>query len=512
MKNAVNHFLTERAAQPLPLTAKTRSGVEFSPGSTRWKFRDSTTIVNLNFELLPDLCSSLLPGLKKTLLWFLENRAPSNANRLFVAFLWLTRLLSASRKEPIQHIGSDDILSCKMSSAKAEHRLANIRSFLIKWYELGAPGVDKDAAGILSSLLLKNNPVGVAVGTLDPRKGPLSDLEFEAIQAALNNAYERDEISSEDILLCYLLLSLGVRPEQLALLKCCDLIMPTIPDGDYLLKVPRAKQQMELARSEFKVRKLTSQLGEPLAAHVARIRAEFAGHLEDTNNAPMFPQRNMVTNANATGLEYHATAHTLTIRVIRLFGLMGVPSERLEGQPIPMNSIRFRRTFATRAAEEGWPLLVLAELMDHSDTRHVEVYTGLTTRIRATFSRKIAMDMAPVANAFAGRIIRSEEEATRPGPASRIIDLRVDRSGASMGSCGSHAHCSFLRPIACYAGCYDFEPWLDGPHDAALDYMLALRERLIATTDPRIAAINDRAILGCAQVILRCRQIMTEEK
>jgi hypothetical protein len=57
----------------------------------------------------------------------------------------------------------------------------------------------------------------------------------------------------------------------------------------------------------------------------------------------------------------------------------------------------------------------------------------------------------------------------------------------------------------------DFEPWLDGPHEAALDYMLARREMLMATTDPRIASINDRAILGCAQIVLRCREIKGED-
>ena len=61
-------------------------------------------------------------------------------------------------------------------------------------------------------------------------------------------------------------------------------------------------------------------------------------------------------------------------------------------------------------------------------------------------------------------------------------------------------------PFACY-GCSDFEPWLDGPHEAALDYMLAKRADLIRTTDKRIASVNDRAILGCAQAILRCREL-----
>ncbi|MCY1367859.1 hypothetical protein D9M69_548100 [compost metagenome] len=150
-------------------------------------------------------------------------------------------------------------------------------------------------------------------------------------------------------------------------------------------------------------------------------------------------------------------------------------------------------------------------MLDHADTRNVEIYAGLTSKVRANFSRRIAMEMAPLANAFAGKIVRDESEASRPGTGSRIIDLRIDHSEFGIGSCASCVKCEFTRPYACYAGCLAFEPWLDGPHEAALEYMLAQREYLNATTDIRIASINDRAILGCAQVIRRCREIMDSE-
>lgn len=510
MNNAVERFLAERETLPLPSSASTRSGIEFTPDEVHWKFRDGTTQVSVNFALLPDMCAPLLPGLKKTLLWFFENRSPCTSYQHFKDFLWLARLLADESKNLIERISPEGIASIIMASKKAQHRLAGLRSFLIKWHELGVSGVGSDVAYMLDRLTLKQNPVGVAVATLDPKKGPFTDLEFEAIQAALNNAYAQNEIATEHLLIGYLLMSLGIRPVQLASLKCCDLIVPDTPYGDYVLKVPRAKQKEQLTRGEFKLRKLTQQIGEPLAAYVATIQTEFADRLKNACEAPLFPQRQRVENANAPGFEYHSTSDQLSKNVIKLFAKLHVPSERL-AEIIPVCSIRFRRTFATRAAEEGWPLLVIAELMDHSNTKHVEVYAGLTSRIRAQFSRKIAVEMAPLAMAFAGKIIRSEDEATRPGMASRIIDLRVDRAGASMGSCGSHAYCGFARPIACYAGCYEFEPWLDGPHEAALNYMLARREHLMATTDVRIASINDRAILGCAQVILRCRQIRAEE-
>ncbi len=405
-----------------------------------------------------------------------------------------------------ERITPEQILFIRTISEKSDKPFYFLRSFFRKWSELRAKGVGQDVVDCIDNLHIKQSPTGVAVATLDSTEGPLTDIEYETIQAALNNAYSKSQINVSDLLLCYLFMSLGSRPAQLASLKCCDLIEPKTQDGDYILQVTRAKQRGQLTRSEFKRRKLSRQIGEPLSAYAQMIRAEFSEHLENPDEAPLFPNKIKSKTEYASGFEFHASPETLHDRIVNLFNSLRVPSDRIE-EPISIYPTRFRRTFCTRAAEEGWPLIVIAELMDHSNTRNVEVYAGLTSSIRATFSRKIAFDMAPLAMAFTGKIIHSEKEASRPNQASRIIDLRVDRTGASMGNCGSSIHCGFYRPIACYAGCFDFEPWLDGPHEAVLDYMLARREELMTATDNRIAAINDRAILGCAQVILRCRQI-----
>lgn len=73
-----------------------------------------------------------------------------------------------------------------------------------------------------------------------------------------------------------------------------------------------------------------------------------------------------------------------------------------------------------------------------------------------------------------------------------------------MGSCGKHGFCGLLAPVACYT-CVSFQPWLDGPHEAVLDYLLGERERLTSTADLRIAAINDRTILAVAEVVRLCQ-------
>lgn len=504
MNSSVSNFASRKTK--LPEIGVTRSGIEFDPNERIWSFRDGVCQVSMNFGLLPEISCELLDGLKRTLLWYLLKKAPNSACHYFHRFVWFIRCLTDCRQAAALRVNEDDVLFVKMLSEEAEYSLSGLRSFFTRWVKLGGGGVSPSLPEFFESLNLKQSPVGVAVATLDPRKGPLSYLEFEALVAALNNSYAESKINLDELLQCYLFMSLGIRPVQLASMKCCDLVTPTSPEGDYVLMVPRAKQRERMLREEFKPRMVTQQLGQLLAVHAKKVVAEFRGILPNALEAPLFPQRASAEYAIAPGFEFHITAASVSNKVSRLLTSLFVQSERT-GEAMSITPQRLRRTFATRASEEGWPLLVIAELMDHATTKHVEVYAGLTSKIRSNFSRKIALEMAPLAAAFSGRLIRDETEATRPVLASRIIDLRIDRSGKAMGNCGSYSHCGFARPAACYAGCYEFEPWLDGPHEAAFDYMLARRDYLMKAADPSIAAINDRAILGCAQVILRCREI-----
>ena len=109
-----------------------------------------------------------------------------------------------------------------------------------------------------------------------------------------------------------------------------------------------------------------------------------------------------------------------------------------------------------------------------------------------------------MAQAFAGVIINDESQAKRIGdPSSRVCDPRFSPSMKPMGNCGKHGFCGFLAPIACYT-CMNFQPWLDGPHEAVLDYLIGERDRLAAQTDLRIASVNDRTILAVAEVVRLC--------
>lgn len=51
-------------------------------------------------------------------------------------------------------------------------------------------GVGQDVVDCIDNLHIKQSPTGVAVG-IDSTEGPLTDIEYETIQAALNNAYSQ---------------------------------------------------------------------------------------------------------------------------------------------------------------------------------------------------------------------------------------------------------------------------------------------------------------------------------
>lgn len=498
----VDHW---RAPPDLPALARTRSGVEFDPRADRWAYRDATDTVNLKFAQWP-ATATFVASAKGALLWYAEHMSTSHLANMHERLGHCLRTICAGRDSPLAEIGSTDLINYKASLTNATSwYLGSLSGLLQQWHSLGYPGVTDDAVALLRQLRTKGNAKGTAVLTHDPVRGPFTDIELESLQAALDRAYAAGEVDREGCLLAYLFMALGQRPVQYAALKVCDVGVARAKDGTplYTLKVPRAKQRDRLTRGEFKDRVLAPQIGELLVQHASGIREVFQGLLPgDPSEAPLFPARRRRANEPA-GFAYHRTTQTLADLLERTLSSLRVRSERT-GEPLHITATRFRRTLLTRAAMEGHGELILAELADHTDTQNVGVYIEARPEIVERIDRAIAMHLAPLAQAFAGVLIRDESEATRAGdPSSRICDPRFDPSMKPIASCGKHGFCGFAAPIACYT-CANFEPWLDGPHEAVLEHLIGERDRLAARSDMRIAAINDRTILAVAEVVRQC--------
>jgi len=232
----------------------------------------------------------------------------------------------------------------------------------------------------------------------------------------------------------------------------------------------------------------------------ARVKVRFVGLLTDVEDAPLFPGE--WVEDSIAGYEYHRTSAQISRRLVATLEKLKAKSERTDDS-IHICPRRFRSTIGTRAAEEGYGELVIAELLDHVDTQNVGVYVRATPAIVERIDRALAMNVASMAQGFAGTLIDGPEEASRANdPNSLVRAPAITGNFDAISSCGKHGFCGFLKPIACYT-CKSFEPWLDGPHEQVLEHLLAERERLFKV-DKRIACVNDRTIFAVAEVIQLC--------
>jgi integrase len=508
MKDLIPLTPTPKTIPELPEVARTRSGVEFVPNDDRWSYRDNSDTVSLNFGKLPWISDSFKQCAKLVLVWYAENMSQHHLVNMFMRLRHFLKSMSSVQSGTISGITSTDLINYKASLGKKQSwYLGSLSGLLQKWHELGYPGISDDAVVLLRNLRIEGNLKGEAVMTMDPEQGPFTDIELQALQSALDSAFAKGELNTDFYLLAYLYMLLGQRSIQYAALKVKDVSVSHSKDGTpvYILRIPRAKQRNQLSREAFKARVIIPQVGELLVKYALGIREQFEEMLDDPVEAPLFPAKQLRANEPA-GFKYHRTSQSLANTLERTFNKLKVSSERT-GNPIHITATRFRRTIGTRAAAEGHGELIIAEIMDHTDTQNVGVYVEAVPAIIERIDRAVAMYLAPLAQAFAGVIIENESQATRAGdPSSRICDPRFDASMKPLANCGKHGFCGFLAPIACYT-CASFEPWLDGPHEAVLDYLLREREKRAAETDMRIASINDRTILAVAEVVRRCEEI-----
>jgi integrase len=506
MNNRAKNVTLRESIGNLPQYVRTRNGALFDPHTDRWAFRDSTKTLSLDFSRL-DVSPALLMSFKTTLVWYAENKSSHHLKNMYERFAHFLKSIRVDGRE-VAEISADDLLNYRaLLQADQRWYVGNLSGFLKKWHSLNLQGVAADTIALLKQLRIRGNRKGEAVLTMDTENGPYTDIEFESIFSALDDSYESGKVDLGDYLLVWLFMALGQRPIQYAGLKLCDVVVGAGKDGAlvYTLKIPRAKQRGQSLRSDFKDRVLIPQIGERLVQLREDVRGAFRSILPDPDQAPLFPAKSSRKN-EPPGFEYHRTAESLASTLEGVLNRLRVTSERT-GSAIHITATRFRRTLGTRAAVEGHGELVIAELLDHTDTQNAGVYVQAVPAIVERIDRAMALHLAPLAQAFAGLIIEDESQASRVGDkSSRICDPRYDASMKPMGSCGKHGFCGLLAPIACYT-CRSFQPWLDGPHEAVLEHLIGERERLLVGSDVRIASINDRTILAVAEVVRRCDEI-----
>ncbi len=498
--NALNYALALR----LPEVAHTKSGVAFCPTEDVWDMFDGPFRLHLDFLRLGENLAVVRDSLKACLLVFIKGNSPHYVQNLFSAFCHFLSMREGPA--PFASFSVAEVSSYRARLQPHEAwRVGTLNVLVQKWHALGLPGVDDAAVDYLRERRKPGNEKGAAVRTRDPVHGPFSHAEYTSLYKAVDAAFGRGMLPQWAAVLTRLLFACGGRISQYASLKLADLVCK--PDS-FALQVPQVKNGAAHVRAAFKEFSLSPQTGRMVKEHVDALLAQ-----GETLDSPMFPEARVLTGKSEKRRPVndrffgHCTARDLGRAFVSTLQAISPPSDRLGYAPIPISTRRFRYTLGTRMAEEGASRAVIADALGHADLQNVGVYFEASPKIVENIDKAMDALLAPLANAFRGRLVEDEEHSTHKGaPGSRIIDLRV--STAPLASCsGKGSGCAFNKPVACYT-CFKFEPWLDAPHEKVLARLEAERARL--ADDPQMARINDDAINAVRQVIAECEAVRAQ--
>jgi integrase len=494
---------------------QSRAGYWFDVNAPRW-ILDNDNIVSLS-KIRESLRGEVLQGFIATLVHYAATMSGSHARNI------ADRCTAMIVETGATSIEASSLINYRSSLDRAnEWKLGTIRGFLYKWHDLGYPGISDDVIDLLKGWTLKGNIKGDAVKRLDPKEGPLTDNELTAFNEGVVRAFEQKKITLSELSLCLLLSHTGRRPKQISHIKICDLDgTKTNKKGEpmFLIHIPRAKQRGEVFRDSFKTFATTLEMWTVLSAQrknsIASIERALGYELQEADRAalPLFPDMDafewITSVAELSSLlatDYlHLQSAQITVTLKNVVVAAGIISERT-GELLSVVATRFRYTTGTRAAREGFGLMVIAELLDHTDTQNVDVYTKNLPEHAQALNMAMALQLAPYAQAFQGVLVDREADAKRGGD----LTSRIKYKGQNAATCGQYGFCGANAPIPCYT-CNHFQPWLDGPHEEVLTDLLAEREQVEQITgDKAMASVNDRTILAVINVIQQCNIRRTE--
>ena len=487
---------------------KSKAGYTFNEDDTHWQLNKNTKVnVGAVREILNYESEN---SYIKTLTYYAKNNSPKYAENINSRFLHYLRTTCSSEVNVENLINYRSILK-----PDTEHYLGYIKAFLNKWYELNYPGVSNETIDLLNNWILKGNIKGDVVKRLDPRAGPLSTIELQGFNEGIIQVYEKNEITITELAIGLIVSATGRRELQIASLRVLDVLKGKNLKGEdyFLINIPRIKQRNTSFRELFKQFAINHELWVILNAQVENVKRKisillpFEFQNSDLLELPIFPDWKAITKVNSIvdlrllfkSDELHIKSRNVTKTLKKISKKAQIHSERT-GEYLEVTSTRFRYSVGTRAAREGFGEMVIAELLDHTDTQSAHVYIENVPEHVARLDQALGHQLAIYAQAFAGVLVDAEKDAQRGSD----INSRVKADGTGIGTCGSYGFCGANIPIPCYT-CMHFQPWLDGPHQFVYDELISERERLMEVTgDMTISAVNDRSILAVANVIQLC--------
>lgn len=500
----------------VPIQHTSKSGYSFQYDSNEWRLDGSTVIY---FERLSPMPNKLKDSFKKALCRYAEELSAMHTFNMFNRF---NAFMKANNEDSI----TVDALSNYRASFDSdnEYKLGALKGFLLAWYEWRFDGIDKEVANYLNELILRGNSKGNAVKSACPYSGPLTPNELGALIDWASNAFNTKLLNLEEYAYFMTLALTGRRSIQIRSLRSIDLILRKGDSGnDYVIDCPRAKQRGNGFRGQFthlpinedlyfilinqrneSIKRIESILGGILPS---KIQDQIPIFLEAERLNEIVDQKDLIRRLTETPDFLHMTRDT-AFYLLRKVSIKNTAYSERTGYFINFTAYRFRYTKGTNLARRGITGVALAAALDHTDTQNIGVYVKNTEETAKQIDEVMAPILAPLAQAFAGKLIASERDAIRANdPNSRV------KNGVSqnIGNCGTHSFCaSGYR--ACYT-CINFQPWLEAPHTNVLTEVLEERKKQEELgISQNVIQSTDKLLLAVQQVVLMCEATKSERQ
>ncbi|MEM5440498.1 tyrosine-type recombinase/integrase [Paraburkholderia diazotrophica] len=366
-------------------------------------------------------------------------------------------------------------------------------------------GFDEEFARDLDEVRIPARPSQLAVDLEDEDCGPLWDVEVTLLRRALNEDSSMERIDVMQRVATALSLAYGRNPANFCLLRETDLrnsLAGFAVPAQWVLAIPRIKKRGIGARQAFVEERVSEELLTLLQQLIEVNRSIDCG----PSPRPLFMRES--ADKWRQGMDmgeyaYHLTSMRFAALVSEFAQRMNLVSPRT-ARPLRIGPRRLRYTFATTMVELGVSRAMLATMLDHSDTQHVQVYYALKgRRMTRILDRAAALKLAPLMKLFRGKIVPSSDLAINGERQDKRVVFVGDMTAiapVNVGTCGQSGLCALDAPFSCYV-CPKFQPYVQADHRAVLDALLAGREERAERFGARIAVQLDEVIYAVAQVV-----------
>ena len=500
---------------PLPEEVIDRSGLPVDIQGDKWKINDATFPSTINLNKAEILNPFIIYAIKR----YLIQRIKSVSQRETVNCWYSLKSLATTNKwaelqlaksiedtEAILPIVLSELLE-NLRRRKSEDQFHRVRAWYIWCTEQELPGFNSEIMYDLLKIKVPGNEKGRAVMLDDEEQGPLTDTEATALRNGLIN----DKGPILERVCVWLCLAFGCNPANFALLREEDFIVRHFKNSDhkfYELKIPRIKKRgLRHQRSEFKSRKVDDNLAILLVELINKNKS----HIPETNlPRPLLMRDKTNSSKMGTPIEefaYHLSSKEFTENILKCVTRLNITSPRT-GRLLTITPRRLRYTFATAMVRQGASAAELADLLDHTDLQHVQVYYNARSTIVERLDSALAEKLAPLVAQFSGKVIdKNSFDASNPNTRIKYQEKSNPKKIHGIGVCGADFLCKLYPPLSCYL-CEKFQPFKDAPHAKILEELTSWRQRRLEQQgeNDRIAQQLDDVIYNVGQVKTACEE------